>query len=72
MVDTSGSLSGRIRIARRRRGLSQEALARDLEVSKNTVARWEAGAQPRGATVAKIAAALGVSTDWLLAGDRAA
>ena len=72
MVDTSGSLSVRIRSARRRRGFSQEALARVLGVSKNTVARWEAGAQPRGKTVAKIAAALGVSNDWLLAGDRAA
>lgn len=72
------SFGARVREARlRMRGASgerwtQDHLARAVEVERNTVSRWEnGGVLPRDpAVVARVAAALGVSTDWLLgAGD---
>jgi transcriptional regulator with XRE-family HTH domain len=66
------SLGWRVRERRKALGLSQEALARQLVVSKNTVARWESGAQPRGVRLSRLASALRVSADWLLTGDIAA
>lgn len=45
---------------RRARGLSQEALARALGVSLNTVQRWEDGAIPRARYLPALAQALGV------------
>src|SRR6266545_2060842 len=43
-----------IRDLRVRRGMSQEKLARVLEVSKETVRRWELGAEPRAAHLRRI------------------
>lgn len=47
---------------------TQDDLARAVEVERNTVSRWEnGGVLPRDpAVVARVAAALGVTTDWLL------
>jgi len=40
------SIGERIRLCRGLLNLSQEALARELRVSKNTVSRWELGFSP--------------------------
>jgi transcriptional regulator with XRE-family HTH domain len=50
----------RLQRLRSERGLSQEALARAVDVSVRTVARWEAGESGPGLKVAQlVAAALG-------------
>lgn len=67
-MDTAESFASRLRKSRERRGLSQDALARVVEVSKNTVARWEGGAVPSGVTIVRLADELGVSVRWLLTG----
>lgn len=66
------SIGARIRRKRRDVGLSQEALAREMGVSKNTVARWETNVHPpTGENFSKLADRFGVTTDWLLRGDQA-
>lgn len=48
--------------ARLRQGLSQEAVARQVDVTQQTVSRWEQGqARPRGAVLAKLATTLAIS-----------
>jgi transcriptional regulator with XRE-family HTH domain len=57
----------RLRLARTRRGLSQEGLARRVDASKNSVQNWERNdTLPRAEAVAALALALGVSADYLL------
>ncbi|MGN5064507.1 LexA family protein [Aeromonas sp. 6P] len=59
------------RIASRRReiGLSQVSLAKKTGVSGTSVSKWESGFnQPKGRYLNDLAAALGVSVDWLLTG----
>ncbi len=52
---------------RRREGLSQEALAETLGVSRQAVSRWEQGtALPDSAKLLPCARYFGVSVDWLL------
>ena len=52
---------------RRREGLSQEALAEVLGVSRQAVSRWEQGtALPDGGKLLPCARHFGVSVDWLL------
>ena len=52
---------------RRREGLSQEALAEALGVSRQAVSRWEQGtALPDAAKLLPCARLFSVSTDWLL------
>ena len=52
---------------RKREGLSQEALAEALGVSRQAVSRWEQGtALPDGAKLLPCARHFGVSVDWLL------
>lgn len=64
------TLGERLRWGRRRLGLSQEALARDLNVSKNAVARWEGGQlQPKAANATALAKRLGVRVEWLIDGE---
>ena len=56
---------------RRREGLSQEALAEALGVSRQAVSRWEQGtALPDAAKLLPCARLFSVSTDWLLDGAR--
>lgn len=48
-------------------GLSQEAVARAISVSRATVASWERGdTEPMASQVVKLAELFGVSTDKLL------
>ena len=59
-------LNERIREARKKCGLSQIDLADAMEVSRQTVSKWETGeSAPEIAKLPQLAAVLGVSLDWL-------
>ena len=62
------TLGERVLLIRRRRGLTQQELASQARLNKNTVARLEQGSLKdlSGQSITKIAVALGVSTDYLL------
>ena len=63
-------LSEKILYYRKRAGLSQEALAAKLGLSRQSVSKWETGeSQPETAKLAALSAALGVSVDRLLSED---
>lgn len=66
------SIAERMKRIRRERGLSQERLAEQLNVSRQTVSKWENGlAVPSGDNLNQLGKALGVSVDFLLNGERA-
>jgi transcriptional regulator with XRE-family HTH domain len=61
------SFGKRLRSARLKRGLSQEGLARLVNVSKNSVQNWErSSALPRAEAIVAMSRALDVSSDYLL------
>src|SRR5262245_12034744 len=62
------TLGERILILRRRQGMTQKELAKESFMNTNTIARLEQGnlKDLGGQSVAKIARALGTSTDYLL------
>ena len=63
-------LHEKILYCRKRAGLSQEALAESVGVSRQAVSKWETGESvPETGKLAALAAALGVSVDWLLSED---
>ena len=52
---------------RRKNNMSQEALAAELEVSRQAISKWEQdGALPDASNIVRIARLFGVSTDYLL------
>lgn len=60
-------LSEKIYACRKRCGLSQEALAEQVGVSRQAVSKWETGeAEPEISKLKALAAAFGVTTDYLL------
>lgn len=60
-------LSEKIYACRKRCGLSQEALAERLGVSRQAVSKWETGdAEPELSKLRLLADAFGVTADWLL------
>lgn len=60
-------LAARIRIARRRKKLSQIQLAKLLRTTQGSVSRWEIGVRkPEVVMLRRLATALGVTTDYLL------
>ena len=60
-------LSEKIAGLRRRFGWSQEELAERLDVSRQSVSKWESGAsQPEIDRVVALSRVFGVSTDYLL------
>ena len=62
-------VGARIRQARERKGLSQEALAELLNVTKGLVSQYETGlTSPPSKRFSQLAEVLGVSADWLLTG----
>ena len=66
------SLSENIRECRRRAGLSQEALAERLGVSRQAVSKWETGeSEPSLAGLCGLAETFGVTVDFLLSGQKA-
>ncbi|MBQ9188908.1 MAG: helix-turn-helix domain-containing protein [Clostridia bacterium] len=64
------TLSEKIAYCRRRQGLSQEALAERLDVSRQAVSKWETGeAQPEIGKLRALAAEFHVTADWLLSDE---
>ncbi|MGN5061416.1 LexA family protein [Aeromonas sp. 6P] len=62
-------ISDRILSRRTALGLSKTALAKAIGISGVSVGKWESGLnQPKGRYLNDLAAALGVSVDWLLTG----
>lgn len=60
-------LNEKIIACRRRAGLSQEALAEQVGVSRQAVSKWECGdAVPEPGKILLLARTFGVTTDWLL------
>lgn len=63
-------LNEKIYDCRKKTGLSQDALAERIGVSRQAVSKWEIGsAQPDLANIVALAKVFGVTTDWLLADD---
>lgn len=60
----------RIRVARHNTGLSQDALAKEIGVTRGAVANWECtdGVIPAAGRLGKIAKVTGVSYEWLATG----
>jgi len=72
MSDTASHLARNLASLRHTRGLTQEALARSAKVPRSTVANLESGAgNPSLVVLVKVAQALGVPIDELLASPRA-
>lgn len=64
------NLSEKIYACRKRSGLSQEALAERLGVSRQAVSKWETGdAEPELSKLRLLADAFGVTADWLLSAE---
>ncbi|KAF1695719.1 helix-turn-helix transcriptional regulator [Pseudoxanthomonas koreensis] len=63
-------ISMRIRVARQRARLSQEALAARLGVTRGAVANWECsvGALPASSRLERLAQVTGVCFEWLATG----
>lgn len=63
-------LNEKIYTCRKRAGLSQEALADKLGVSRQAVSKWETGeAEPEIGKLRLLAKEFGVTADWLLSED---
>ena len=63
-------LHEKIYYCRKKAGLSQDALSERLGISRQAVSKWETGESvPETGKLAALAAALGVSVDWLLSED---
>lgn len=63
-------LQEKIYDCRKKAGLSQEALAERLGVSRQAISKWETGdSEPEISKLRLLAAAFGVTTDWLLTED---
>lgn len=66
------NLSQKIYDCRKKAGLSQEALAEKLGVSRQAISKWETGeATPEVGKLVLLARLFGVTTDWLLSDDEA-
>lgn len=68
------TFSSRLKEARKKSGLSQKELADKVQVSQGTISAYEKGTGDKGSgptieKVARIAAALDVSLDWLCGAD---
>lgn len=71
MDGTPTTLAARLRSARRKTNLSARALSLRAGISHALVGMIERGSvtNPRGETLRKLAATLGVSLAWLMTGD---
>lgn len=62
--------SERVRLEREKKGLTQEALARELGIQKTRVCMWETnGVVPRQDVLLRLCALFDVGTDYLLGND---
>ena len=65
------SFADRLRIARREMGYSQEQMAEELKISRQSVTKWENGlTYPELKTLVLLAAILKKTLDWLLYDER--
>ena len=65
------SFAGRVRISRKEKGYSQEALAELLEVSRQSITKWETGtAFPELKKLLQLSVILDKELDWLLRDER--
>ena len=65
-------LSEKICLCRKKQGLSQEALAQMLGVSRQAVSKWETGeSEPEIGKLRLLSQTFGVTVDWLLSEDEA-
>ena len=65
------TLGEKLQMLRRSRGLSQEQLAAELDVSRQAISKWETGAaDPSTANLLALAKLYGVSAEELLRGTR--
>ncbi|MFB2830305.1 LexA family protein [Aeromonas jandaei] len=64
------NISDRIKAQRAARGLTQDQLAAKVGVTRVAISHWErGGAEPKGRYLNDLAAALGVTVEWLLTGS---
>ena len=64
------SMGQKIQNLRQSKGLSQEQLAEKLDVSRQSVSKWESGAaRPETEKLIALADLFGVTTDYLLGRD---
>lgn len=64
------TLGHRIRLARNARKMTQQAIAREFGITRNSVSLWESDdASPEQRKIARLAEILAVDTDWLLTGE---
>ncbi len=62
-------LADRVRMARRKSNLTQEALGEALQVSRSAVANWDAGgASPSASNLQQLAKVCHVAYEWLATG----
>ena len=65
------SFAEKLRASRKEKGLSQEALAEKLKVSRQSVTKWESGlAYPEIRTLILLAETLDRDLDWLLSDEK--
>ncbi len=65
-------LSEKIHNCRKKKGLSQDALAEKMGVSRQAVSKWETGeSSPELGKMKALADVLGVTVDWLLSDEEA-
>ena len=63
-------LHEKIYYCRKKSGLSQDALAEKLGISRQAISKWETGESvPETGKLVALASALGVTVDWLLSED---
>lgn len=63
-------LAEKITELRKKQGWSQEELANKLDISRQSVSKWESGgAMPDLDKIIKLSSIFGVSTDYLLKGE---
>ncbi|MBO5024395.1 MAG: helix-turn-helix transcriptional regulator [Clostridia bacterium] len=64
------NLQEKISYCRKKAGLSQEALAEKMDVSRQAISKWETGdAVPEVGKLKLLASVFGVTADWLLSDD---
>ena len=70
-MSTPFDVAQRLKHWRKKKGLTQEALARKANISYNTIIKLETGGikDPRVSTIAKLAQALEITIDELLSGE---
>jgi transcriptional regulator with XRE-family HTH domain len=68
----SSSFGARLKEARKNAGLTQEGLADEISIAKDTLSRYERGSMTPGAEVLlNLADAVDVDVRWLLTGEKA-